>query len=67
MGTDDGYKKLITATPRFASEILMRLRPKEHVGVGTRSRREMLAFSVAVDTCKLIDLGYTWTYWTFEK
>lgn len=46
------------------NEILM---PEEQVGLGSRSRGEMMAFRDAADVCGLVDLGYTGTDWTWEK
>ena len=39
----------------------------EHDGVGCRSQAQIDGFREAVDTCGLLDIGYTGTSWTFEK
>jgi hypothetical protein len=40
---------------------------EEHMGVRERSNTQIQAFRDIVDICKLMDLGYTVTPWTFEK
>lgn len=39
----------------------------EHDGVGNRSQAQMDAFRDALDTCGLMDIGYTGNKWTFER
>nr|XP_045088271.1 uncharacterized protein LOC123496916 [Aegilops tauschii subsp. strangulata] len=43
------------------------LHAHEHDGVGQRSQVQIDAFRDAIDTCSLLDIGYTGNSWTFEK
>ena len=43
------------------------LHAHEHDGVGNRSQAQMDAFRDALDTCGLMDIGYSGIGWTFEK
>ncbi|KAK8451750.1 hypothetical protein SEVIR_6G260350v4 [Setaria viridis] len=43
------------------------LRPEEHLGVGHRALLQMQGFCDMVDVCNLIDLGYSCSFWTWEK
>ena len=46
------------------NEVLMH---DEHEGIGNRSQAQIQDFRDAVDICGLVDLGFKWTRWTFEK
>lgn len=43
------------------------LRQNKHEGIGERSNAQIQGFRDIIDTCMLLDIGFTGQFWTYEK